>query len=152
MEHSNYKDGTLSEPISQPAGEAVTPDIHPFEDLQSETADPVVIRGGQVFLKGAVSRSSGVETFPAKALCPETGADDMEPALFGPAGTLYSFSTLHVSAARETPYTIGYVDLPSGLRILAHVRDDREMLACDMPVVLQSDGSGWWVEAGEAAA
>ena len=130
--------------------------LRPFQDLESQdggadaavtpTEGDFVVRDGQVLLRGSRSASSGVEAFPARPICPQTGARDMEPALFGPHGTLYSFSTVHVSATRAVPYTLGYVDFPSGLRAFAHVRAVQEDLRCDMPVTLRAEEGVWWVE------
>lgn len=126
------------------AGEAVAP----LADLRDRDAsDPladVARDGDRVLLRGARSLSSGVPAFPARPICSRTGARDMRPETFGPEGTLYSFSTVHVSASRAVPYTLGYVDFPDGLRALALVRG--EGLRCDMAVRLAADAEGWWVE------
>jgi uncharacterized OB-fold protein len=46
----------------------------------------------------------------------------LEPAAFGPSGTIWSTTTLHVAAGgRAAPYTLAYVDLDDGPRVLAHV-------------------------------
>ncbi|MEM8824800.1 MAG: OB-fold domain-containing protein [Pseudomonadota bacterium] len=129
------------------AGEAAGPLVAPLDDLAFESRDDVITKDGAVFLLGARSASSGVEAFPARPICPETGARDMETAQFGPTAMLYSFATIHVSASRDVPYTLGYIDFPSGLRTLAHVRAPDEMLRCDLPVVLCAGPDGdWWVE------
>ena len=70
--------------------------------------------------------------------------------MFGPDATLYSYSTVHVSATREVPYTIGYIDFPSGLRAFAHVRAAQDALRCDLPVTLRAKGDAWWVEPSDA--
>ncbi|WP_299790421.1 OB-fold domain-containing protein [uncultured Marivita sp.] len=134
------------DPTQAPAGDAVNDAVLPMDDLAPDPEGDFVVRDGAVMLRGARSASSGVEAFPARPICPETGAYDMEPALFGPEAVLYSFSTIHVSATRPTPYTLGYVDFPSGLRAFAHVRAPADALACDLPVVLRAEGSEWWVE------
>jgi uncharacterized OB-fold protein len=64
---------------------------------------------------------------------------------FGPRGTLYSYSTVHVSSSRPTPYTIGYVDFENGVRVLAQVEAGATPLACDQPVELRADGHRWFV-------
>lgn len=135
---------------TSPAGEAAA--TRPFEDLGREDRTDVVREGGRVFLLGARSASSGVEAFPARPVCPETGAHDMEPARFGPEAVLHSFSTVHVSATRETPYTLGYIDFPSGMRALAQIRAAGGALRCDLPVVLRAEGGEWWVEPAGGAA
>src|SRR3546814_21192007 len=69
----------------------------------------------------------------------------MEPLLFGPAGVLYSYTAIHVSAARSVHYTLGYVDFPNGVRVLAQVEesDAGAPIACDQPVELRTDGTRW---------
>lgn len=126
------------------AGEAVDTTVEPFADLTGDSV-PFEVDGEVVRLIGSISASSKVKAFPARAVCPETGARDMEPMLFGPEAMLYSFSTVHVSASREVPYTLGYIDFPEGIRTLAIIRGAE--LRCDMPVVLKSDGQDWWAEA-----
>ena len=134
------------------AGEAADDAVRPIADLANGARGDVVIRDGVVMLRGARSASSGVEAFPARPFCPETGVRDMEEALFGPDAILYSFSTVHVSASRSVPYTLGYIDFPSGLRAFAHVRARPEALRCDLPVALRADAEGgWWVEPTAAA-
>lgn len=62
-----------------------------------------------------------------------------EPDPAGPActtGRLYSWSTVHVSASRPVPYTLGYVDLDDGLRVLATLAGDIAELRVDGPVRL----------------
>ena len=40
-------------------------------------------------------------------------------------GTLYAFSTVYIAPRRwHTPMTIGYVDLPNGVRVFAHLAGD----------------------------
>ena len=121
-------------------------DLRPFANLAGGFDGDFVRRDGAVLLRGARSASSGVEAWPARSICPETGASDMEPAFFGPEAVLYSFSTVHVSAARTVPYTIGYIDFPSGLRAFAHVRAPADELRCGLPVTIGAEGSEWWVE------
>ena len=127
--------------------------MQPSHDLDGENRPDVVEDGGQVFLLGVRSASSGVEAFPARPICPASGKRDMEPVRFGPDAVLYSFATVHVSPSGKVPFTLGYIDFPSGLRALAHVRVPDSQLRCDLKVVLRTDGEGdWWVElAGEAA-
>jgi uncharacterized OB-fold protein len=140
----------------QSNGEGFAADALPFHDLSPEQPREFEREGAQVMLRGSRSRSSGSMAFPARAVCMETGARDMEPFYFGPYGTLYSFSTVHVSATRDTPYTIGYVDFPNGVRILANVewseaadKAGAEILGaalqCDMRVEVRAVGDRWFV-------
>jgi len=133
------------------SGQICGPEQMPVADLDIESRTDFKISDGQVMLIGSRSASSGTLVFPQRTFCPTTGARDMEQISFGPNGTLYSFSTIHISATRETPYTIGYVDFDNGIRVLAHVRSEGA-LHCDEPVVLQADGDTWCVTpVGEVA-
>lgn len=125
-------------------GAGFAADALPFPDLAGRGAD-FEVRDGQVLLRGSVSRSSGSKAFPARAVCLETGARDMEPMTFGPRGTLYSYSTVHVSSSRPVPYTIGYVDFDNGVRVLAQVEAGGTQLACDLPVEVRAEGERWFV-------
>lgn len=47
-----------------------------------------------------------------------------EPARFGPEGIVWSTTTIHVpSGDRAAPYTLAYVDVADGPRVLVHVQD-----------------------------
>lgn len=127
-------------------GSGFAADALPFQDLQPQQAPQFERVNGEVKLIGSVSRGSGSLAFPQREVCMETGARDMAPMYFGPYGTLYSFSTVRVSAKREVPYILGYVDFDNGVRVLAHVRaDDVAALYCDMPVCVQAEGEAWFV-------
>lgn len=53
-------------------------------------------------------------------------------------GTLYSWSVVHVAPKSwRVPYVAGYVDLPDGVRVFAHiVGAEPDTLTMDMPVRL----------------
>jgi DUF35 OB-fold domain, acyl-CoA-associated len=68
------------------------------------------------------------------------------------AGRLYSWSTVHVSAARATPYTLGYVDLDGGSRVLAVLDGNPDALRIGAPVrVVPGAGGLTFRPAGEPA-
>lgn len=124
-------------------------DVMPIKDMPEGGSDAdFTVINEQVLLRGSRSQSSGVRSFPYREVCPETGVRDMEPVTIGPEGRLYSFSTVHVSATRLVPYTVGYVDFPDGVRVLAQVRANEaelNILACNAPVVLRAEGAEWYV-------
>lgn len=124
-------------------------DALPFKDMPEHAGQlDFEVQGNTVVLLGSRSRSSGVKAFPRREVCPQTGARDMDSITVGPRGTLYSWSTVHISATRPTPYTIGYVDFPEGVRVLAPIKlSDTELanLGCDTPVQLRADGDTWYV-------
>lgn len=129
-----------------PTAMAFGANAQPIHDIASDQPSQFIVKEGAVLLRGSESRSSGSKAFPVREVCMETGARDMQEIFFGPVGTLYSFSTIHVSASRATPYTLGYVDFPNGVRVLAHVRcDDVSALRCDMTVRTETDGTDWFV-------
>ncbi|SNT36273.1 Zn-ribbon domain-containing OB-fold protein [Rhodococcoides kyotonense] len=68
----------------------------------------------------------------------------MEPHLVGPLGTLYSWTTVHVSTSRQVPYTIGYVDFPGDLRVLGEIGGEIDSLSMDATVTLRADADGTW--------
>jgi uncharacterized protein len=122
--------------------------VLPIKDLEGRKLPQFIEQNGVVLLKGSVSRSSGYKMFPECVVCPVTGARDMEQKLFGPCGTLYSYSSVHISASMPTPYTIGYVDFPEGVRVLAHIESNEALngtLACDTIVELRADHGRWFV-------
>ncbi|MDH6147517.1 MULTISPECIES: Zn-ribbon domain-containing OB-fold protein [Paraburkholderia] len=148
-----------TEIADQTSGSGYAQDALPLRDI-AEGPRPATfeLRHGDVLLRGSQSRSSGSKAFPAREVCMETGARDMEPMLFGPRGTLYSFSTVRVSSTRTTPYTIGYVDFPNGVRVLANLDPsiDLSNFVCDSLVEVRADGDVWFVtpvtaHAGEKA-
>lgn len=79
----------------------------PVADLDIESREDFRIDSDEVLLVAGRSASSGEMTFPQREFCPVTGARDMARVTFGPCGVLYSFSTIHVSSSRPTPYTLG---------------------------------------------
>ena len=120
-------------------------------------AEPPLIAGdavridadGRPTLIGSECADCGTRVFPPVALCPECMGDSLEPLALARSGRLYSYSTVHVAPRGwAVPYVAGYVDLPDGVRVFAHVveaGDDR--LAMDMAVelttaVLGTDGDG----------
>jgi uncharacterized OB-fold protein len=54
----------------------------------------------------------------------------------GPGGSLYSFSTVFVGPAAGEPYTLAYVDLDGGPRVLGRVLGTPDLLECDARVRL----------------
>jgi uncharacterized OB-fold protein len=133
---------------TQTSGAAYAPDALPLPDMAEPRPAQFVRQHDAVMLKGSVSRSSGYKVFPERVVCPQTGARDMEPSLFGPHGNLYSYTCVHVSSTRATPYAIGYVDFPEGVRVLANIDSSEAVngtLRCDTPVELRADGERWFV-------
>lgn len=74
---------------------------------------------------------------PARTICRGCLGTQFHRELLSGTGTLYAFTTVHTAAE---PYTVGYVDLPSGLRVFGHVLSP-EGLQPDVPVALAGTGT-----------
>ena len=84
-------------------------------------------------LLGSKCASCGTPYFPRSAVChnPDCGESKMEEASFGPRGTLWSCAIQNYpppAPARYeepyTPYALGMVDMPEGLRVLGRISTD----------------------------
>ena len=84
-------------------------------------------------LLGSKCASCGTPYFPKSAVChnPKCGESKMEEASFGPRGTLWSCAIQNypppLPARYEepyTPYALGMVDMPEGLRVLGRISAD----------------------------
>ena len=87
---------------------------------------------GTVTLLGGFSPTSGLRHFPQMAMCPYTGADDVEPLDLPREGTVWLHTT--VSAAPPgyggpVPYGIGVVELADRplLRVVSRFVGDVEL-------------------------
>lgn len=123
--------------VACPPGESAAIEGHPILDLDATDLPAFVVIDGATFLLCAVT-AEGRRSFPYT-----DGAQRVE---VGPEGLLYSFSTIHVSPSQTVPYTIGYVDFPGDVRVLAKVRGPHHTLRCDCVVRLVSEGFEWFVE------
>src|SRR5699024_12183021 len=57
-------------------------------------------------------------SFPPREICIQCMSYDLKTVDLPDKGTLYSYSTVHVSSAKETPYTLGYVDMIDVIRVI----------------------------------
>ena len=78
-------------------------------------------RGGRVVVRGARCPGCDHVVVGAAPRCPVCGAG-LDEADFGPGGTVWSATVVRVPTPDRTPpYTLAYVDLDDGPRVLAHV-------------------------------
>lgn len=64
------------------------------------------------------------------------------PTRFGPGGSVWSSATVHLRVGhRSPPFTLAYVDLDDGPRVLARLRPDVE-LACGVRVQIVGTDEG----------
>lgn len=94
-------------------------------------------------------------SWPSRALCQRCGSPDLQQLLFSPHGQLVTFTRVHVPRpGLPTPYVLGQVDLPEGVRIFAHLRGlppDASGPARVVLVISSEEGSvpAFWFEPEE---
>jgi uncharacterized protein len=87
-------------------------------DVNSADPRPVVAAGGLV--EGRRCTACAEPSAFAWPACPACGGP-VEPARFGPGGTVWSATVVRIPVAGRTPpYALAYVDLDDGPRVLAH--------------------------------
>jgi uncharacterized OB-fold protein len=98
---------------------------------------------GGLTLLGGFSPSSGLQHFPRFAICPYTGADDVEPARLPDRGTLWAWTAVTAAPPGYTgpvPFGFGVVELTGGLRIVTRITEpDPAALTFAMPMRLVAD-------------
>ena len=114
--------------------------MSPTEDLKKvlNIADEAMIDkpDGTIRLVATECRACGQRVFPPTAVCPECMSENTKFLELSQTGTLYSWSVVHAAPKNwTTPYIAGYVDMPEGVRVFAHMVDiDPEILSFNMPV------------------
>jgi uncharacterized OB-fold protein len=92
----------------------VAPDVFDLDD------------DGRLTLLGGYSPSSGLHHFPRFAVCPYTGADDVEPARLSDHGALWAWTAVTAAPpgyAGSVPFGFGVVELPEGLRVVTRITE-----------------------------
>ncbi len=125
-------------PVDTARGEAVLQPV-PDLDVMSDLAEV----SSQELLAGTVCTACGTCMVGRREVCSTCISKDLRTVGLGPDGVLYSFTTVHVSPASDEPYTLGYVDLAQGARVLASLEGPAEALRCEQPVRLVIDGDRW---------
>jgi uncharacterized OB-fold protein len=102
-------------------------------------------------LRGVRCRACGYPSAPPAPWCPVCHSSEAEEAWFGPAGTVWSSTVVHIPVGKWVPpYAIAYVDLDEGPRVLAHLAEPR-VLAPGARVRLQGASEGGDVLAAETS-
>lgn len=123
----------------------------PYPDLEERSATRRN-SSGELELVGGQCPACGYKTFPWVGLCSRCLTELDDETLLGTSGVLYAFSTVHVSSARQVPYTIGYVDMPGDLRVLGSVAAPAGSLRIGADVVVVDGEDGWGFELAEGTA
>lgn len=81
-------------------------------------------------LVGGRCNSCGATTLQVRTYCPSCWqTETMVATPIGREGTLYTYTVLHqVPAGFAVPIAVGYVDLPEGVRVFAHLDQSPETL------------------------
>ena len=92
-----------------------------------QLADPrpaVVFEDGVHRIVGGRCVANGHALIHAFARCPRCSSETVQER-FGPGGTVWATTDVHVPSApgEEVPYTLAYVDLDDGPRILLRILD-----------------------------
>jgi uncharacterized OB-fold protein len=103
-----------------------------------EIADPrprvVTDEAGVARVAGSRCEACGYPLAVEAPWCPDCRGALRDDA-FGPGGTVWAHTTLHISVAGRAPgYTLAYVDIDEGPRILAHVEGGAPSVGCRVAV------------------
>jgi len=80
---------------------------------------------GQPQLIGSRCLDCDVRLSPPVSVCPNCAGETLEIEEQPRTGTLYTFTILRVGPPTLfRPFGIGYVDLPNGVRVLAHLKGE----------------------------
>lgn len=118
----------MAEVSEKPQKKEKEPDITFFHpDLLSTPED-----GSPAFLKGYRCKSCGQLDFPKLSPCPNCWGEEFEMVPLSRKGKLYSYADIYIGQpGLETPYIVGYVDLPENLRIFAMLDGQVETFKCE---------------------
>jgi uncharacterized OB-fold protein len=106
-------------------------------------AEIAVAEDGSTRLRGVRCADCGLKVFPVTDVCPACLSSRLEALPLSSEGRLYCYTTVHVAPPGwQTPYVVGYVDMPEGVRLFGKVRaPDPGKLRVDMPVAVVVDAA-----------
>lgn len=95
-------------------------------------------------LLGSQCKNCDEVTFPRQTRCSNCSSEAVEQVVLSRTGTLYSFSNVNNPVPEgykgPIPYGVGLIELPEGVRILAHLTEsDPRMLRVGMRMDLVID-------------
>jgi len=112
-------------------------------ELQQHAAAPRPIREGLMQMEpprliGTRCSECGTVTFPAREFCPACDSEILPARIpLSESGIIYSYTVVYQAPpGRKTPYVLAYVDLESGVRVLAQIDTDPQQLAIGSAVTL----------------
>ena len=114
---------------------APKPRLAPHEGRLLEEREVIRDADGVLRLAAMTCGGCGTRVFPPSDTCPTCLGTCVAPLPLRGPGRLYSYTTVHIAPPQwETPYVLGYVDFPEGVRVFGKVRAGAQELAADMPV------------------
>lgn len=118
-------------------------ELTPISDMPETGPGVLGMAEGQPHLLGSECTECATRFFPSRSICYACMSDSLTDVPLAREGLLYSMTTVHVSATRETPYTIGFIDLRDGVRVLAPISGN-PLPELDTVVRLETDDDQWW--------
>jgi uncharacterized OB-fold protein len=123
------------------------PDLEDRPQVTATEAGPALV--------GSRCPGCGTGAFPSRDVCPGCAHPLPGSAVLGRHGTLYSWTTVHVSTTRPTPYDLGYVDLSDhegrGVRVLAPLVGGGWSVGATLSLVEAEEApAGWAFATGTA--
>lgn len=127
-----------------PAPTPPKPTLAPHEGRALGPNEVDVDAQGHARLRGVECRDCGMRVFPVTEVCPGCLSSSLKSLPLAGEGRLYSYTTVHVAPPGwQTPYVVGYVDLPEGVRLFGKVQaKDPDGLTIDMPVEVKVVAAG----------
>ncbi len=94
---------------------------------------------GTLRLGGTRCRACGTHYFPRRQICAKCLSPETETVPLSDAGVLYTYTVVYQSTPEfRTPYILGYVDLPEGVRVLAPLAEiEAQDVRIGMPLLLR---------------
>jgi uncharacterized OB-fold protein len=82
---------------------------------------------GKPVLIGSKCRSCGQVFFPSKPVCLNCMSKEIGQIRLNRDGKLYTYTTVYMAAEHfPPPYTVGWIELPEGIRIFSQIRGWQE--------------------------
>lgn len=82
---------------------------------------------GKPTLVGCKCKQCGQIFFPSKSACLSCLSPDVESLNLSSHGKLYTFTTVYFGSEHfKPPYTVGWIQLPEGIRVFSQIRGWQE--------------------------
>ena len=92
-------------------------------------------------LEAAKCKKCGFISYPPRLICPECKGKEFETEVLPTDGKVVTYTIISVGPTGftdETPYALGIVELPNGVRLMSQIVDvDLDKLSVGMPVHLE---------------